>query len=100
MLKLGFDLGTDVLDFCGVYWYHNNMQFYVTWSPYVVYVFCRDPVCYVVTRHFVFSSFSITTQFVMSRQGFSSLYGNPCRDIEKSVATLFICVQFISVLRP
>ena len=33
----------------------------------------------------------------MSRQDLSSLCGNHCCDIEKSVATLFICVQLISV---
>ena len=46
------------------------------------------------------TNFSVTTQFFMSGQDFSSLCGNPCRDIEKSVVTLFICVQFIYVLRP
>ena len=39
----------------------------------------------------------VATQFVMSRQDLSSMCGNLCHDIEKSVATLFICVQFFSV---
>ena len=44
--------------------------------------------------------FSIATQFVMSRLNFSSLCWNLCRDIEKSVVTLFICVHLISVSQP
>ena len=24
MLRFGFDPGTDVFGFCGVFWYHNN----------------------------------------------------------------------------
>ena len=42
----------------------------------------------------------VATQFVMSLQDLSSLCGNFFGDIEKSVATLFIYVQFISVSRP
>ena len=41
-----------------------------------------------------------TTQFVMSRQYLSSLCWNLCRDIEKSIATLLINVQLISMSRP
>ena len=37
---------------------------------------------------------------VMSRQDLSSLCWNLCRDMEKSVATLFICVKIIFVSRP
>ena len=43
------------------------------------------------------SLFSVATHFVMSRPDFSSLCWNLCRDIEKSVAALFICVQLISM---
>ena len=25
MLRFGFDPGTDVFGFCGVFWYHNNL---------------------------------------------------------------------------
>ena len=25
MLRFGFDLGTDVFGFCGVFWYHSNL---------------------------------------------------------------------------
>ena len=25
VLRFGFDLGTDVFGFCGVFWYHNNL---------------------------------------------------------------------------
>ena len=24
MLRFGFDPGTDVFEFCGMFWYHNN----------------------------------------------------------------------------
>ena len=47
----------------------------------------------------VLSMFAVATQFVMSRPNFSSLCWNLCRNIEKFVATLFICVQLISVSR-
>ena len=43
---------------------------------------CRD-------KTFLYSThLDVATQFVMSRQEFSSLCWNLCRDIEKSVATL------------
>ena len=42
----------------------------------------------------------VSTQLVMSRQDLSSLCWNLCRDIEKSVTTLFISVHLIYMLRP
>ena len=52
---------------------------------------CRD-------RTFLYSAYlCVPTQFVMSRQDFASLCWNLCRDIEKSFATCFVNVQFISV---
>ena len=80
----------------------------------------RDPVCYVATRllfpvlesllrhrkfccgvvYLCSAYLCLAAQFVMSQPDFSSLCWNLCPDIEKSVATLFIYVQFISVSRP
>ena len=52
-------------------------------------------------RTFLYSAYiCVTTQFIMSRQDLSSLCWNLCRDIEKSVMTLFINVQLISVSQP
>ena len=55
---------------------------------------CRD-------RTFLYSAYiCVATQFVMSRQDLSSLCWNLFRDIEKSIVTLFINVQLISVSQP
>ena len=52
---------------------------------------CRD-------RTFLYLAYiCVTTQFVMSRQDLSPLCWNLCCNIEKSIATLFIDVQLISV---
>ena len=52
-------------------------------------------------RTFLYSTYIyIATHFVMSRQDLSSLCWNLYRDIEKSVATLFINVQLIFLSRP
>ena len=39
MLRFGFDLGTDVFGFCGVFWYHNNSVTNCEWTK-------RSPVLY------------------------------------------------------
>ena len=50
-------------------------------------------------RHglFVVLMFAVATQFIMSQPNFSSMCWNLYRNIEKSVTTLFICVQLISM---
>ena len=53
---------------------------------------CHDPVFMSQQDFLYLAHLCVATQFVMSRQGLSSLCWNLCRDIEKSVATLFICV--------
>ena len=56
---------------------------------------------FISNKTFLYSAhLCVTTQFVMSRQDLSSLSENLYRDIEKSVATLFICFQLIFVSRP
>ena len=55
---------------------------------------CRD-------RTFLYSTYiCVATKFVISQQDLSPLCWNLCRDIEKSVVTLFLNVQLIFVLRP
>ena len=49
-------------------------------------------------KTFLYSAYiCVVTQFVMLRQDLYSLCWNLCRDIEKSVRTLFINIQLISV---